>query len=58
MLKHDYIMTVDWTGITDYWNWVRNMEYFPEKAIASLSVTVPFILLLSLLIPISTSPKN
>ena len=27
MLQHVFTTTnVDWTGITDYWNWVRSME--------------------------------
>ena len=30
-MKPDFITIVDLTGITDYWNWVRNTEYSPSR---------------------------
>ena len=46
------------TGITDYWNWVRNTEYSPSGGIGSLLVNLLFTLSLFLLIQKSISPPK
>ena len=49
---------VDSTGIMDYWSWVKSMESSQNGVIGLLLVNLPFILLLSLPILTSTSPKE